>query len=62
VVVRGEAIEVTDTAELARLRKLPLDPWAPGAKARQRALAVMLNHYLHYSATGLPVHTWPAVS
>jgi uncharacterized protein len=33
VVVRGEAVEVTDTAELARLRRLTLDPWAPGAKA-----------------------------
>jgi nitroimidazol reductase NimA-like FMN-containing flavoprotein (pyridoxamine 5'-phosphate oxidase superfamily) len=33
VLVRGEAIEVTDLAELARLRKLPLDPWAPGAKS-----------------------------
>jgi len=32
VLVRGEAVEVTDPAELARLRKLPLDPWAPGAK------------------------------
>ena len=32
VVVRGEATEVTDPAELARLRKLPLDPWAPGRK------------------------------
>jgi uncharacterized protein len=32
VLVRGEAIEVTDPAELARLRKLPLDPWVPGAK------------------------------
>ena len=32
VLVRGEAIEVTDRAELARLRKLPLGPWAPGAK------------------------------
>jgi len=32
VVVRGEAAEVTGRAELARLRKLPLDPWAPGAK------------------------------
>ncbi len=32
VVVRGEAVEVTDPAALARLRKLPLDPWAPGAK------------------------------
>ena len=34
VVVRGEAVEVTDPAELARLRKLPLSPWAPGAKSR----------------------------
>ena len=33
VLVRGEVIEVTDLAELARLRKLPLDPWAPGVKA-----------------------------
>ena len=33
VVVRGEAVEVTDPAELARLRKLPLHPWAPGGKA-----------------------------
>jgi nitroimidazol reductase NimA-like FMN-containing flavoprotein (pyridoxamine 5'-phosphate oxidase superfamily) len=32
VVVRGEAVEVTSPAELARLRKLPLHPWAPGAK------------------------------
>ena len=32
VVVRGETVEVTDPAELVRLRKLPLDPWAPGAK------------------------------
>jgi uncharacterized protein len=32
VLIRGEAIEVTGLAELARLRKLPLDPWAPGAK------------------------------
>jgi nitroimidazol reductase NimA-like FMN-containing flavoprotein (pyridoxamine 5'-phosphate oxidase superfamily) len=34
VVIRGEAVEVTDPAELARLRKLPLNPWAPGAKTR----------------------------
>jgi uncharacterized protein len=32
VLVRGEAIEVTGPDELARMRKLPLDPWAPGAK------------------------------
>ncbi|HTS95678.1 MAG TPA: pyridoxamine 5'-phosphate oxidase family protein [Streptosporangiaceae bacterium] len=34
VVVRGEAVEVTDQQELARLRKLPLFPWAPGARGR----------------------------
>ena len=34
VVVRGEVTEVTDPAELARLRKLRLSPWAPGAKSR----------------------------
>jgi uncharacterized protein len=34
VLVRGEAVEVTDPAELARLRRLRLTPWAPGAKAR----------------------------
>lgn len=32
VLIRGEAIEVTDPDELARLRGLPLRPWAPGAK------------------------------
>jgi nitroimidazol reductase NimA-like FMN-containing flavoprotein (pyridoxamine 5'-phosphate oxidase superfamily) len=32
VLVRGEAVEVTGAAELARLRRLPLDPWAPGVK------------------------------
>jgi uncharacterized protein len=32
VLVRGEAIEVTDPADLARVRQLPLYPWAPGAK------------------------------
>jgi hypothetical protein len=28
----------------------------------ERALAVMLDHYLQCTDTGLPVHTWPAVS
>jgi hypothetical protein len=27
----------------------------------ERALAVMLDRYLQYAETGLPVHTWPAV-
>jgi len=34
VLVRGEAVEVIDPAELARLRKLRLTPWAPGTKTR----------------------------
>jgi len=34
VVVRGEAVEVTGRRELARLRKLPLVSWAPGAGSR----------------------------
>jgi hypothetical protein len=28
----------------------------------ERALAVMLDRYLQYAETGLPVHTWPAAS
>jgi hypothetical protein len=35
------------------------------AKRRQnpeRALAIMLNHYLQCAETGLPVHTWPVAS
>ena len=32
VIVRGEITEVTDPDELARLRELPLRPWAPGAR------------------------------
>jgi nitroimidazol reductase NimA-like FMN-containing flavoprotein (pyridoxamine 5'-phosphate oxidase superfamily) len=34
VVVRGRAGEVSEPADLERLRSLPLYPWAPGAKAR----------------------------
>ena len=29
---------------------------------RERALAIMLNHYLQCADTGLPVHTWPVAS
>jgi uncharacterized protein len=34
VIVRGEVTEVTDAAELARLRDLPLQPWAAGVRTR----------------------------
>jgi nitroimidazol reductase NimA-like FMN-containing flavoprotein (pyridoxamine 5'-phosphate oxidase superfamily) len=44
VVVRGEVVEVTDPAELARLRTLPLAPLAPGAKAHYvRVLPAVLT-------------------
>jgi nitroimidazol reductase NimA-like FMN-containing flavoprotein (pyridoxamine 5'-phosphate oxidase superfamily) len=34
VVVRGTLAEITDPGDLARLRALPLYPWAPGEKSR----------------------------
>ena len=34
VIVRGEITEVTDRAELERLRELPLQAWAPGVRDR----------------------------
>jgi len=34
VAVTGRAIEVTEPAELEAVRKLRLEPWAPGAKER----------------------------
>ncbi len=34
VLVRGEAVEITDPAQLACLRRLRLRPQAPGAKSR----------------------------
>jgi uncharacterized protein len=34
VVVRGTLAEITDPDDLARLRDLPLYPWAPGEKSR----------------------------
>jgi uncharacterized protein len=34
VVVRGTLADITDPAQLARVRALPLYPWAPGEKTR----------------------------
>jgi nitroimidazol reductase NimA-like FMN-containing flavoprotein (pyridoxamine 5'-phosphate oxidase superfamily) len=66
VVVRGEAVEVTDPAELTRLRKLPPDPWAPGAKTHYvRILPAMLTGR-RISAPGGPSHRggepWPGAA
>ncbi len=44
VLVRGEAALITDQAELARVRALPLYPWAPGAKGHYiRILPALLS-------------------
>jgi nitroimidazol reductase NimA-like FMN-containing flavoprotein (pyridoxamine 5'-phosphate oxidase superfamily) len=56
VVVRGEAVEVTDPAEVARLRKLPLDPWAPGAKAHYVRILPAALTGRRISAPGGPSH------
>jgi len=32
VLLRGEATEIDDPSELARVRRLPLYPWAPGPR------------------------------
>src|SRR6266511_365294 len=44
VLVRGEATDLTDPAELARVGRLPLYPWAPGAKGHYiRILQTLLT-------------------
>ena len=55
VLVRGEAIEVTDPAELARVRKLPLSPWMPGAKTHYvRILPAVLTGRRIWAPGGVP--------
>jgi nitroimidazol reductase NimA-like FMN-containing flavoprotein (pyridoxamine 5'-phosphate oxidase superfamily) len=56
VVVRGEAVEVTDPAELTRLRKLPPDPWAPGAKTHYVRILPAVLTGRRISAPGGPSH------
>jgi len=56
VLVRGEAIEVTDPIELARLRKLPLDPWAPGAKGHYVRILPAALTGRRIGAPGEPSH------
>jgi uncharacterized protein len=44
VLVRAEAVEVVDSADLAQVRELPLYPWAPGAKSHYvRLLPALLT-------------------
>jgi len=44
VLVRGEAVTVTDPTELTRLRELPISPLAPGTKSHYiRVMPAMLS-------------------
>jgi nitroimidazol reductase NimA-like FMN-containing flavoprotein (pyridoxamine 5'-phosphate oxidase superfamily) len=56
VLVRGEATEVTDPAELARLRKRRLSPWAPGAKSRYVRILPTKLAGRRIWAPGTPLH------
>ena len=56
VLVRGEAVEVIDPAELTRLRKLPLDPWAPGAKTHYVRILPAALTGRRIGAPGQPSH------
>jgi len=48
-----ELFLVDGTADRCRVTRLS------GPRRPIRALAVMLDRYLQYAETGLPVHTWP---
>jgi uncharacterized protein len=54
VLVRGEAVEVTDPAELERLRALPLRPRAPGAKRRYVRILPAALSGRRFSGAGRP--------
>lgn len=54
VLVRGEAVEVIDPAELAHLRKLRLTPWAPGPKTRYVRILPAALTGRRISASGSP--------
>jgi nitroimidazol reductase NimA-like FMN-containing flavoprotein (pyridoxamine 5'-phosphate oxidase superfamily) len=57
VVIRGEAVEVTDPAQVARLRQLPLDPWAPGAKVHYVRILPAVLTGRRISAPGAPLES-----
>lgn len=54
VVIRGQAAEVAELADLERLRVLPLYPWAPGADAPLRADPARVGHRPAHRAPGRP--------
>ena len=59
VIIVGEPVEVTDSAEIDRLEDLELEPWAPGAKSHwvriPRDIGVRPSHRPH-----IRCHAWRA--
>jgi nitroimidazol reductase NimA-like FMN-containing flavoprotein (pyridoxamine 5'-phosphate oxidase superfamily) len=59
VLVRGEAVEVTDPDELADVRRLPLHPAAPGRKDRYvRVLPSAVSGRRFTAPPGTPSDWW----
>lgn len=58
VLVRGRAEHVTDPATLERLRRLPLMPWAPGAKPHYVRIGTEKMSGRRISVADLPSTWW----
>jgi nitroimidazol reductase NimA-like FMN-containing flavoprotein (pyridoxamine 5'-phosphate oxidase superfamily) len=58
VLVRGHAQRVSDPSELARLRTMPLVPWAPGAKPHYVRVSDAEITGRRISAADLPSRWW----
>jgi nitroimidazol reductase NimA-like FMN-containing flavoprotein (pyridoxamine 5'-phosphate oxidase superfamily) len=59
VLVRGDAVAVTDPGELRRLRTLPLYPWAPGDRRHYvRIVPRMVSGRLIALPEDLPPNWW----
>ena len=58
VVIRGRAEHVTDPTQLDRLRRLPLVPWAPGAKPHYVRIRLEDMTGRRISVAELPSNWW----
>lgn len=58
VLIRGRAEHVTDPTDLDRLRRLPLVPWAPGAKPHYIRVRPEEVTGRRISVTDLPATWW----
>jgi hypothetical protein len=58
VLARGDAEEVTDPAQLNRLKGLPLTPWAPGDKAHYVQIGAAQMSGRRVSVADMPFSCW----